>query len=353
MTEIIKRGAFRSSLARDPDIMFLTNHGAGGGLPLARTKSGTLAVTEDATGLHYRAELDDEDHDAQKLVRPIRRGDLDGASFAFKAVRQRWNEDRSLRTLLEVDVDGGDVSAVNRGASPAAYSALARGSLTVAERRAATHELGDRVVVEFRSLSVDRPRGRVFVPSYVDIARAKAAKARLGLRSHPGSDAHTEGDPPHYTDAEVEALGKKGLALKRKNGPGYHYPIQNRRDLAAAAIAAFGRAPASEASLGQGVDQAPGARHGCGGTAPGGLEVCAPEGALRTSRQRRFRIGGGPMNATDRRLVVCSCCGRNDRLTAVPAVERQTGRRTTVTLCEACRANRYRTWRLRYQEQAA
>ncbi len=248
VTEIIKRGAFRSSLARDPDIMFLTNHGAGGGLPLARTKSGTLAVTEDATGLHYRAELDDEDHDAQKLVRAIRRGDLDGASFAFKAVRQRWNEDRSLRTLLEVDVDGGDVSAVNRGASPAAYSALARGSLTVAERRAGTHELGDRVVVEFRSLSVDRPRGRVFVPSYVDIARAKAAKARLGLRSHPGSDAHTEGDPPHYTDAEVEALGKKGLALKRKNGPGYHYPIQNRRDLAAA-IAAFGRAPASEASL--------------------------------------------------------------------------------------------------------
>ncbi len=59
------------------------------------------------------------------------------------------------------------------------------------------------------------------------------------------------------------------------------------------------------------------------------------------------------MNATDRRLVACSCCGRNDRLTAVPAVERQTGRRTTVTLCEACRANRYRTWRLRYQEQAA
>jgi hypothetical protein len=77
-------------------------------------------------------------------------------------------------------------------------------------------------------------------------ARGSAAVARAhASRSHPGSDAHTDGDPPPYTDKEVEALGRQGLALTKRRGPGYHYPIKNRRDLLAA-IAAVGRAPESE-----------------------------------------------------------------------------------------------------------
>ena len=252
-TEVIKPGAFRASLKRSPDIQFLTNHGAGGGLPLARTRSGTLVVSEDRKGLHYKASVDDDDPDAAKLVRAIRRGDLDGASFAFRAVKQRWNEERTRRTLLEVDVDKGDISAVNQGASPAAYSALARGAMTVAERRDAAQALGDRVVIEFRSLTLAggrrrfscRPTSTSPGPRLPKLAAAiRPTAPRPGGRGRGGRiPARTRtpmADPPPYSQKEIDELGERGLALKRKNGPGYHYPIQSRRDLLAA-IQAFGR----------------------------------------------------------------------------------------------------------------
>lgn len=76
--------------------------------------------------------------------------------------------------------------------------------------------------------------------AYLDVVKAKRAR-----RAHPGSDAHTEGDPPHYTDKEVQQLGEEGLALKKLRGGGFHYPIKTRRDLFAA-IAAFSRALPSE-----------------------------------------------------------------------------------------------------------
>ena len=43
-TEVIDRGAFANALQRQDDVVFLVNHD---GLPLARTRSGTLKLTED------------------------------------------------------------------------------------------------------------------------------------------------------------------------------------------------------------------------------------------------------------------------------------------------------------------
>ena len=45
--EVIEPGAFSDAIGRD-DVVFLINHE---GLPLARTRSGTLKLTEDARGL--------------------------------------------------------------------------------------------------------------------------------------------------------------------------------------------------------------------------------------------------------------------------------------------------------------
>jgi hypothetical protein len=39
-----------------------------------------------------------------------------------------------------------------------------------------------------------------------------------------------EEDKPRYTDKEVEELGKRGLAFKRRNGT-YSFPVKDRRDL--------------------------------------------------------------------------------------------------------------------------
>lgn len=112
--ETIAPGAFRKTLSETPDVRLLINHE---GLPLARTKNGTLTLSEDDRGLFMDAEIADtsEGRDLYKLVE---RGDVDQMSFAFRVIRQKWNEDRSLRTLTEVSLADGDVSVVTYPAYP-------------------------------------------------------------------------------------------------------------------------------------------------------------------------------------------------------------------------------------------
>ena len=84
--EVIQPGAFRRTLAGSPDVVLNAMHGRGlSGLPLARTRSGTLALREDATGLHFAAELDIIDPDVRTLIPKMLRGDLDGASLPSRS----------------------------------------------------------------------------------------------------------------------------------------------------------------------------------------------------------------------------------------------------------------------------
>ena len=125
-TERIARGAFKRTLKNEPDVVLLFNHGDGGsGLPLARTKGGTLILEEDRNGLYVEAHLDPQDPDAQLLQRKMARGDLDGQmSFAFQAIDQDWSDDYSERTLRSVEINRGDVSIVTQGANPATSSVI-------------------------------------------------------------------------------------------------------------------------------------------------------------------------------------------------------------------------------------
>lgn len=113
--EQIDRGAFKKTLAEDPDVQLLINHT---GLPLARTKSGTLRLSEDNVGLRVEADLDPEDPDVQSLRRKMMRGDIDQMSFAFTPTRQSWNDDYTKRSIVEANIHRGDVSVVNQGANP-------------------------------------------------------------------------------------------------------------------------------------------------------------------------------------------------------------------------------------------
>jgi HK97 family phage prohead protease len=77
---VIKRSAFNRSIAQKDDIRLLTNHE---GVPMARTKSGTLTVGVDESGLWFDApSLDPANPDVQRLVSAIGRGDMDQCSFA-------------------------------------------------------------------------------------------------------------------------------------------------------------------------------------------------------------------------------------------------------------------------------
>lgn len=106
--EVIERGAFTDAIGRD-DVVFLINHE---GLPLARTRSGTLTLSEDERGLKVDAMLDTSDPDVMTIVPKMKRGDLDKMSFAFYPELQRWDETGDLPKRYIQKVRLADVSIV-------------------------------------------------------------------------------------------------------------------------------------------------------------------------------------------------------------------------------------------------
>ncbi len=106
-TEYVKRGAFSKTLNDGADVRLLIDHE---GVPLARSKSGTLALEEDERGLRVEAELDPANPDAARIISAMKRGDLSQMSFAFRTVKDSWNNDRTVRELREVQLY--DVSVV-------------------------------------------------------------------------------------------------------------------------------------------------------------------------------------------------------------------------------------------------
>lgn len=107
-TESIQRGAFKAAIKRD-DVVFLINHE---GLPLARTRSGTLKLAEDERGLYMEATLDQSDPDVRSIVPKMKRGDLDKMSFAFRPVRQMWDDSKPIPRRVIQEAQLFDVSIV-------------------------------------------------------------------------------------------------------------------------------------------------------------------------------------------------------------------------------------------------
>jgi HK97 family phage prohead protease len=130
-TEFVRRGAFRKTIKDGADVRLLIDHE---GVPLARTKSGTLTLSEDEVGLRIEAELDETNPDAAKVISALRRGDLSQMSFAFQTVKDAWSQDRQVRELKEVRLF--DVSVVT-------YPAYEQ---TVAELRSANNTVADTVI---------------------------------------------------------------------------------------------------------------------------------------------------------------------------------------------------------------
>ena len=106
-TEYVKRGAFTKTIKDGADVRLLIDHT---GVPLARTKSGTLTLREDNKGLLMEASLDPNNPDAVKMRSALMRGDVSQMSFAFETIKDAWNKDRTVRELREVKLH--DVSIV-------------------------------------------------------------------------------------------------------------------------------------------------------------------------------------------------------------------------------------------------
>lgn len=136
-TEVVSRGAFDATLAAAPLVEFTLNHGHGGGLPMAHTRNGTLILGMDDDGLTFEASVDPTRSDVADMLKALQRGDLAEASFKFRIVRGQWSPDYTEYRIEEVDLDRGDVSAVNFGANPLATSAARAAAPKVARKSGA------------------------------------------------------------------------------------------------------------------------------------------------------------------------------------------------------------------------
>lgn len=117
--EQFRYGAFTKSLAEGTDVPLLIEHE---GLPLARTSSGTLVLTQDPVGLLTESTLLHTDPDVMRIVPKMNRGDLSKMSIAFRAVLQEWDEDFTFRTVVEALLY--DTSIVTSPANPGTTAGL-------------------------------------------------------------------------------------------------------------------------------------------------------------------------------------------------------------------------------------
>jgi len=99
VVETIAPGAFKLTLQERTDILALVDHDPA--RVLARTRSGTLRLSEDTRGLSF--DLDVPDTQAGRDVLALaERGDLGGMSFGFSARDERIDGNR--RELRAVDL---------------------------------------------------------------------------------------------------------------------------------------------------------------------------------------------------------------------------------------------------------
>jgi len=129
--ETIKPTAFTRALAEKQDVRCLFNHDPNN--VLGRSKSGTLRMSQDATGLHFECDTNPATRVASDVQAMVDRGDIDGCSFAFIVRKCTWREetdaDGNTMDYREIeDVDLYDVGPVTypayEGTSVSARSAL-------------------------------------------------------------------------------------------------------------------------------------------------------------------------------------------------------------------------------------
>ena len=96
---------------READVRGLGNHDVN--WLLGRSKASTLRLSVDSIGLQYEIDVNEADPDGVRALQKVKRGDWDGSSFSFQAIRDEWNWEANppQRRLLEVAlIDVGPVT---------------------------------------------------------------------------------------------------------------------------------------------------------------------------------------------------------------------------------------------------
>lgn len=110
--ETIARGAISEDVLKD--VAFFYNHDLNT-KPLARTRTGKLALNIENDGVHMDAEVNLERSDSKDLYLAIQDGDIDGMSFMFRVESEEWTDletDYPKRRITKIGYVQ-EVSAVN------------------------------------------------------------------------------------------------------------------------------------------------------------------------------------------------------------------------------------------------
>jgi uncharacterized protein len=121
--EVIKPGAFTRCLQNNPDVRCLFNHNPDA--ILGRTTSGTLRLSEDATGLHFECEMPDTQA-SNDLRISIQRGDINQCSFGFVCGVDNWLPLEAAPGILREVIEAAELFDV----SPVVYPAYTQTSLS-------------------------------------------------------------------------------------------------------------------------------------------------------------------------------------------------------------------------------
>ncbi|MGX8940530.1 HK97 family phage prohead protease [Symbiopectobacterium sp. Eva_TO] len=118
--------AFRDHLAAGQDVLALWEHDPKS--LLGRTASGTLALHEDETGLHFALNPPDTQL-GRDVLTMVERGDITGMSFGFRALKDYWNIARKphVRTVQRAELK--EITITSLPAYPESAVEIARRSL--------------------------------------------------------------------------------------------------------------------------------------------------------------------------------------------------------------------------------
>lgn len=177
--EDVAPSAFDRTLGDNPDVRALINHEPN--MILGRTRSGTLRVSKDNTGLPYEIDAPDTTY-ARDLIVSMERQDITQSSFGFFMVSDEWGVTEDgfpKRTLTAVSIHDGDVSPVTYPAYDDTDSGLAGRALrSLADARQVDVE-AVRAAAEagtLRDLIVGEP-----APVDLDAIRSRAAARSRAL----------------------------------------------------------------------------------------------------------------------------------------------------------------------------
>lgn len=156
--ETIARGAISEDVLKD--VAFFYNHDLNT-KPLARTRTGKLALNIENNGVHMDAEVNLERSDSKDLYLAIQDGDIDGMSFMFRVESEEWTDletDYPKRRITKIGYVQ-EVSAVNYPAYEGT-SINARANLSLDSDKQALDNARAAVVDTTEELALEKAKNK-------------------------------------------------------------------------------------------------------------------------------------------------------------------------------------------------